>query len=538
MRLPVLEKLLRVACLAAAVAAPGAGFGLVLAYLGYSCHNYAPEFPNDEVGYYLQARAFATHGFDSGYFGVMEERAPASFSQMGVHGPVFPVLYGGLGRVFGLSCCTAFVFNVAAVTAALAIYLFLARPTNGQALLIPLFFLSFWPYYEHVYSWLQESLHYAIAIVLAGVFAALIAGSPLARKPAFRWAVYLFLGAASLLRISWALMFVPLLVLYHYRRGSVASLVRALLASGATILALMIVYRWLCAPYRAIKDAFLMNKALTLDVDLRTLGAHVRHNLSDVVDTLWTGDAVSRTTVWEHWLILAAVLAAAAVVALRRRVSAGRGSTPAPPRSHAFLWIIAYNVGVITVATILTYAIGNGGAPRIFSVHLLLTLMLALAAPGWFARGLVLSILLINLAVGAAALDHLHEHYAYSFSNRPRAVAFHDRVQDVLVYEPGANGWANTVLTDRLPGAFAGMPEGIGCEYYISDTFLARQPKSRYIVATPECILYCGQYYGLKVHFLRSLEDMPGERLVAPHPANLYLNLAPAAPDSVRPHRR
>jgi hypothetical protein len=223
------------------------------------------------------------------------------------------------------------------------------------------------------------------------------------------------------------------------------------------------------------------------------------------------------------------VLAAVGVLTLRRLRRASNSSN-APSVSHAFVWFTAYNLGVISLATILTYYIGSGGAFRIFSVHLLLTLLVAVASPGWLAQGLFLGVLLVNLAVGTAALGNLRQQYAYSFSNRARATAFHDRVKDVLVFKPTANGWANTVLTDRLPGDLSGLPAGIGYEYYFQGRFLANKVKSRYIIASPDLVAYCSRYYGLKVTLLCTLPDVPAELSATRQHANLYLNLDPAPP--------
>ncbi len=64
----------------------------------------------------------------------------------------------------------------------------------------------------------------------------------------FRVAAVVFVCAAALLRISWALILPPLFLLF-LRRYTYKTVAAALLASVPSILALTTIFRWLCAPY-------------------------------------------------------------------------------------------------------------------------------------------------------------------------------------------------------------------------------------------------------------------------------------------------
>lgn len=61
----------------------------------------ATEFPSDQLTHFLQVRAFGRAGFDSGYFVIQQNTAPAAFSPYGPHGPVYALTYGIFARLLG-----------------------------------------------------------------------------------------------------------------------------------------------------------------------------------------------------------------------------------------------------------------------------------------------------------------------------------------------------------------------------------------------------------------------------------------------------
>src|SRR5262249_40321423 len=108
------------ACLLMAIA-PGLVCRALLALQGLSLDEYAPE-TNDEIGYYLQTKAFVHKSLTGGYFTLCEKPAPATFSHFGVHGPLFPILYGLVGKTFGWELYSGPLFNCGFLTVAIAIF--------------------------------------------------------------------------------------------------------------------------------------------------------------------------------------------------------------------------------------------------------------------------------------------------------------------------------------------------------------------------------------------------------------------------------
>jgi hypothetical protein len=503
------------------VCTPAIGFYVGLVYFNYSLVDFTPATPNDQLGYFLMSQAYCDYGWNAGYFTNGEEPAPASFSRMGAHGPFFPALYGQLGRYFGFSYASGPLFNMWILCAAVAVYCTLSRPSGQQALWLSLFFLTYWPYYAFVYSWMQDILHLAVAVVLAGIFTALLSRSPLSRAAWFRIAAVAFVCAVALLRISWALLLPPMFLLF-LRRYNDKTVAGTLLASGAVILALMMVFRWVCAPFSNVATAFLMNKLLTFDVVPRVLFAHIRTNLHEF-RRFYLG--VEKMVGYEHLGLLGLFCVLAGLVL---------GARFWPPKwtTHLRNWglvdrpgatlFCCYNQLVITVATVTTYWVGNGGAMRLFSTYVPLTLLVVVASGKRIFQYLFVAVVAFNLLMSTRCLRQVRELTRDSFSYAARTAAFKETIRDDIVFTPGASGWDNTLLCDRVPPEFAALPAGIGVSSIISYESLVR-PKSRYILASREVI----ERSKLKVKFLRTLPGLGGNLWLAQGDSpNLYLNLS------------
>jgi hypothetical protein len=530
---PAAHKALRLALLALVLAAPAAGAAGLLQFCGYSLKDYVPGYPNDETHYYLQVQAFATHGFSTGYFGLEEHAAPASFSRFGYHGPIFPILYGFLARPFGVWYGMACYLNVGVMTAALAGYLWLTRPTNGTLALIAALLLTYWPFYATVFSWMQEPLQCAISVLLAGLFTALLRDPPPARRRVLFAATLLTLCCAALLRVSWALLLPPAYLLGLGARTPRAK-VLALALSGVTVLACMKGFQVVCAPFVSeswpafSQTSFLMNKLVTGEFSLSLLYGHFLKNFPDFLDYFRIGHVLIELILLQN-LMLLGILAA---VQGWREVSVLVGKRPAEAARPAGGWLalVAYNQLVIVASTMFVYVIRNEGGPRLFGIHLLLGLLVAANAPRPSLRALVPAALALNVILGPATATFLRDKYYFypRFHERPAVEACREGMARVLAFDPSADAWANTILSDRVPMEFAGLPAGMGFQYYIDPKFLEGPVRSRYIIAPP----YEIAHYRGKVKYLATL-PVPGGKMGIARGTdfpNLYLNLDPAPP--------
>jgi hypothetical protein len=520
---------LRLACLALVVGSPALGTAGLLRYCGYSLRNYVPGFPNDETIHYLEVQAFATRGFASGYFGLEEHAAPASFNRLGYHGPLYAIIYGTLARPFGMSYALATYLNVGVLTAAIVAYLWLTRPSNATLLLLAAFLLTYWPFYGTVFSWMQEAFHCALAVLLAGLFTALLRDPPPRRQRVLFAVTLLVVCLASLIRISWALLFPPVFLL-----GPGATTgwqkVRAVGLACVTILACMKVFQLLCAPFVSeswppfSRTSFLMNKLLTGEAGAALIREHFLSNFADFLMYFRIGHVLVAGVFIQCLLFLLAV----AAIQLRDEVAVLRGTEPA--RTDRWLALVGYNQVVITAASLIIYVIRNEGGPRLFAIHLLLGLLVAVNAPRRSLRALLPLALVLNLLLAVPSLVFLRDRYYYfeRFNGRRPVDAFHAGIGRLMAFDPRADGWANTVLSDRVPMEFAGLPAGMGLEYYVDPRFLNRPVRSRYIIAPADEVRRLGR----RVKFLAALPGLGGKIGVSRGRAvaNLYLNLEPATP--------
>jgi hypothetical protein len=518
-------RLVRFFCLLAPVAAPCLGSICILQLMGFNFSNYGPGATcNDEIGHFLEAQAFTHAGFNPGYFGAEEHRPTFSYSHFSVYGPIYPMLSGLLGKLFGISFASTYYFNLVYITLALTFFVLLVPLSNIQLLAMSLFLLVYWPFYHTAYSWKDDCLHYAIAVVLAACFYHLFIKSPLSASTGFRLGFFAFLCFASLVRISWSMFFIPLFLFYWpgtTRLGRAA----AVAASCLLILALLFLVRQLCAPFPCLPNAMLMTKLIAWEVDFEVLQNHIHNNLINFWRLCRESDTITRTM----FLLTLSVLGYMSVLCLIQTIRPK--FNPANQNSNenenlasgpnAWFAFNIYNLGAIILSTIVLYHVGGNGGLRIFSVHFLLTIMLAFAFRSRVATVLCATAILVMCLTANSATVKLKNWYTPYFSAGVQARQFHESVKNVIIYEPGADPWHNTLLTNCYSPHLAGLPAGIGANSYFSGEFLKNRVKSRYIISTPDLVAV----HGLNVKLLVSLHDQPGSMGNSEHQLNLYLNL-------------
>lgn len=540
---------LKILSLCFALGAPLLAFCGMLFLLHYDLDTFAPASPNDEVVYYLQVQSYVEHGLSGGRFGVSESPAPLAWLRTGVHGPVYPVLYGTLGRLFGHSYTSGLWYHVMMLTTAVALYVALLRPDAGHLALLASIVLTYWPSYRSMFSWMQEPLHFAVAIVVAGGFGAILSERAYTRRYPFRIAAVALLAGASMLRVSWALMLPPLLVSFRSKRTWTTFLFALIWGLGG-VATLIAMFWMICAPYPGVSSAFLFNKLLTGEIGIWALWPQVVMNLQGFSEYRYS--LFGAIMMAEHFAALTALVAGTVWLLVRGfyrptnqqasgslrnwanqgdRLSTGQSkllvtSADSDRRLQAWIWLNAYNLAVVTAATILVYYVGYNGGYRVFSVHFLLSLLLAATAPLKWIRSIPIFIVGIHVVVLPFAVEQLHTDYELSFTNRMRADRFRLAVTKVLPFDvvSDRDGWENTVLTDRVPVYFAGLP-AVGLEGYFDPQRLAAGVKSGYVIVTPEAV------NAYKLPF-EPLMYIPGGDGFGPSqgPAILYRNREPAPP--------
>jgi hypothetical protein len=446
-----------------------------------SLANFTPA-TSDEVGYYLQINAFVHHGFSGGYFTISEHPAPARFSHFGVHGPMFPVLYGTLGKLFGWHFYSGPLFNVILVTLALGIYCLFLQPTVWQALLGAAFLATFWPFYMMLVSAMQDPVHWAIAILISAGFAGMLRMLPWTRTWLFRSCFLGILVYASLMRISWAMFLVPYAMLLVRKptlgRFALAAFI-ALIGMGVLVYG----FRLLCAPFTGAPGAFLMNKIAGGEVSAQTVFEHARHNLAELFfGELWKVTPVPGKVVYLEAFGFGCMAGLYAVASLASLLSLHRRGYPGSAALEC--WFYAFSIWGLFTGIILFYLIYNDGGWRMLAVHLLLCGLIALTSRAAWLRAMVVGLVLLSAGTipwsTPPILKYNLPRFAFAHAVRCQAAS----MNQLFRYQEGADPWRNTVLTDRYPIEFLGLPPGIGVSFYFGKPEDLMFPiKSRYMLA-------------------------------------------------------
>ena len=201
---------------------------------------------SDEILNWHQTATFLEAGLDGGYY-VFDEAPPQSENHLRFYawGPGFTVITGAFGSVFGWQPYAGTLFNILVLSLGIAAFVLLARPSAPQLLLLGgLLFTS--PFVLIMLpTSMQENLHQGLALVIAGLFLRL-----LDRPTAGMGLGLALLGviiAASLIRVTWAALLLPLFLLMVPRtpRWMIVATFGAILIAGG----LFMLFSWWGAPY-------------------------------------------------------------------------------------------------------------------------------------------------------------------------------------------------------------------------------------------------------------------------------------------------
>ena len=190
--------------------------GMASVYLGQRLADFHPD-DTDAILYWHQIKTFVVAGFSGGYYTIGEVPAAASFTHFFAHGPWYVALYGLIGKAVGWNLWSPMLFDVAAVTLALLAGLLLMRPNSRQLVLALLVLLTYWPLHLYLPVAMQEPFHYAVAILLAGIFYRLLIHEGAVPHRFLGAALIIILGAA-LARPTWALLLLPLVMIVVEKR--------------------------------------------------------------------------------------------------------------------------------------------------------------------------------------------------------------------------------------------------------------------------------------------------------------------------------
>jgi hypothetical protein len=342
---------------------------------------------------------------------------------------------------------------------------------------------------------MQESLHCAIAFVLAGLAYRGIHGgppaadrrSPDAPAPRNRGVGFLpFLVAvalASVIRVTWALVLIPWAVVVLSHRSerlpspSLRKRIGMAAVAAAAIPGLALAWRTICAPYANTTTSILFfartSPGLAFwDVLLRLqrgLDVFLLRSTPDGFSVLASPlpKAVEYLRAFQHAEVSALVAGGLAVAAFRR--------------SRAVLFA-ALNLLVLAVVVTALYDLRNDY--RLLAPHLLLSLLVLLSAPSAGGRRVVLAVAGLQALFLPAFLSEFSRYHADRVRFDRAEIARFAEGFDAVRYDPGADGWENTVLVplDSVGTPLLGLPPGVGSTYVFRWGRVPQPLKSRWLL--------------------------------------------------------
>ena len=460
--------------------------GLASVYLGQSLANFHPDV-SDAVMYWHQIKTFAAVGFSGGYYTVGEETAAASFTHFYAWGPWYIALYGLIGKVVGWNLWSPMLFDPAAVTLALLGGLLLIRPNSRQLVLVLLVLLTFWPLHLHLPRAMQEPFHYAVAIMLAGIFYRLLVHEGAVPHRLLAAALVMILGA-GLVRPTWALLLLPLATIVvekgPHGRATGGSRFRKvarywpLLVAGAVVAGIFLLSRYVAAPFphRNVPDVQLLLRS-PIDGLQRLLAVTTEQGMTylwpDLENPLW---------MLLRYQALGIVLWMAVLAIRRRGANTGQGAPEHPPWHRAERLAHILNLGLIVLMVLMLWEVNFWRDYRIIAPHLLLSLLLLVAC----GRTRVVAVaVLAGLLLTPSFLAAYKALAPQQFEDvQARIDAFAAQTAGTLVYQAQGDPWCNTILLPlRIafrPGSLA-IPAGIGISFDFDDSSRS-ELKSRYVM--------------------------------------------------------
>lgn len=425
-------------------------------------------FFNDEVTYWHQAATFGAAGFSGGFYTSAELTNASGLTPFGAHGPGFPTLYGLFGRLFSWQMHSPLLANFTAIGLSVWLCLAVSRATSGRALLVAAVLCTFWPLLMWAPTAMQESLHHAGAIAMAGcVAAALLPGSH-RLVTVVGWPL---LAGLAFVRPSW-LVLMPVWAMAS-TWGQPRRIVMAALAGAALLSVLLLVaYGRTTAPFI---PPFFFLRAAAGTIDLAAIWGNLRANLAMTADlaAYETVEVLLRFQYWT-WIVAASVPVA---IGVARRAHGVPASWP-----HLAAGLVAMGAAMAMMLTI--YSLTNATEHRVLSAFLLFATVLAALAPGRLAPLLATALVVSQLAFAGPFLAAFKEERQRNFVWDRRGYAELTAALSGagVAFRPGADPWCNTLLVSQFPPFLTTVPPGMGLSVVREPDGLRLPARSRYLL--------------------------------------------------------
>lgn len=442
-----------------------------------SIFDYVPGLDNDEIEFWHEILTFSKYGFSSGYYTIDETPAPASFTPYGVHGPIFPTIYGVIAHFVGWTTYPPIFFNAVLIIGALAGFVYLVKPDQKQLVYLGLTTAIFYPLLLFLPSIMQESLHYALVILMAGIFCH--------RQMQHRkWSIFIIgffvIFIASALRYTWSLMLLPLLLL-NFGKVTKEKLILLVFATIAFSLAMLTLNVYWSAPF---PDYKLLDNLVRLQFKPIFLNAISNIKRIFVVAKPRTGEIELGYLALIFRLQLAMILLTILVSFFRNYFRKRR-----PRKSQVIiLWALIH----ITVLQIFFYGVDGYLDYRILSPYVLLACLTLISVGNYslinffIVSSLVAAPFFVSsyTNIGFSGAEYARQFPASTRYEKQSIVSFKQSTEKFLVYSTQESPWCNTmnVTLDAYRANLVAVPPGIGISTIFGSENLRLPLKSKYIL--------------------------------------------------------
>jgi hypothetical protein len=467
-------------------------------YLGLdaSLSDYRPYSAwNDETAYWLQIRSISHVGFNVGYSVPNEFVAPAAFNRYALGTPFYIYIYGSIARLTGWSPQLPILINFVILALAIFLFAYFTKLDSLQIVFTGLTAIVTWPILMYLPMTTHEPLNQAIGFMIAAVFFVLLTDRERV-QPLTRVSFVLFVYLATLIRLSWGLLLIPV-VFYSlngkiFRRVFFAMLLGLGLYISATLITNYLVPPGINSIFLTLKDSLVHGPQILAKRIFDQFAQMFRYG------TFNANIAI---------MFQIAIILGWNIIRLARMIKS-KLSIASILESRTVFDI--YNMGTLAFAGLTFYL--QSGFHRTFAPPILLVCLLQAAKKDYkfLATLLVLNIALFfaYMGPGTGASRVMKDDFGAEFAE---SAALQATFEKWIVYDPTAqNPWCNTLLVpvSYYDRRLTVTPPGLGISYFSDDPSIIQSgtiktpPKSKYLFF--DKITYASLAADLNVKLLES----------------------------------
>lgn len=491
----------------------GLGALMLFVLMNGATFNQFQSLTSDEFYYWQQGLSASVAPFHSGYYS-NNEVLPAldTIGRFQYWGPFVPHYYALVSRLLGGWHNDSMIWvNLISFTAALGLFVAIVRPKLESLAWLNVVVLTFVPLWIYIPTGLTEVLHQATAIGIAAGFALMLQGEnpPSARA---RWGLLIFLSVITLMfRVTWGILFVPLVILWQRDNWKRWPLVTSLAVALVGIIGMYILrgMLWTVFPEQHF-ERFKATLAVSVPDALSMAYTHFLYNLNGMhwepltnqllyvaLRVLVTLMIVAAVWVWLRWRwmrgqhatwthILMTVALGALMFVLWDPIRHGVWPLAAYAFGGTFavymgllllrrrirhalsVWEIGFhlfNILAIVGTISIFYDVFDWRGYRTIAPHLLLSLMVLAVMR---RRAILLAVIAVALWSVPNALTTVYPDYYFAGGKFPADSApnpFVDELAALMPFDPHADDpWCNSVAIGANADfmRFTAIPAGIG----------------------------------------------------------------------------